>query len=110
WEGIKKNGHQELRGKFCLGVLRAVSRGSRKPAAVRRPPFVSNGFCECKRSAARSGAGCRGRGRHCDGETCPTLSRHLVARARTLRKTNRRLSRQRRVRHGQSCGQKRDLR
>ena len=54
--------------KFASALLRAVPRGGRVDAAVRRPARLPDGPGERRRGAARGGARHRGRRRHRDGE------------------------------------------
>ena len=43
---LRSNWDYELCGQVRVGFLRAIPRGCRKPAAVRRPALLSDGFCE----------------------------------------------------------------
>ncbi len=102
--GPARDADRRLLGEVRLGVLRAVPRGRRLGAVVRRPAWLSDGSRKRPRGAARVRAG-RRRGRRRDhGQARAALSRRDPGGARTLRPAAGGVQRLRRVRDGQSGG------
>ena len=96
-----------VRGEVLLGVLRAVPRGRRVGAEVRRPPIAPDGSGQRRGGAARGRAGHRRRRRHRDGEAGAALSRRHRAREGRVRLSDRGVPRERRVRDAEGGGAQR---
>ena len=72
-----------VRRQVRLGVLRAVPRGGRERARLRRPARLPDGPGQRARGAARGRARRRGGGRHRDGQAGAGVPRHRRAGARS---------------------------
>ena len=99
--GFEQHRHHVVRGEVLLGVLRAVPRGRRLDAAVRRSAQPPDGSGQRRGSAARGRDRHRRRRRHRDGQAGAAVSRRARQGERALRPADRRVSRQRRVRDDQ---------
>ena len=99
--GASRDADRRVLGEVRLGVLRAVPRGGRLGAVVRRPARLPDGSGERPRGAPRVRAGHR-RGRRRDhGQAGAPVPRRDPRRPRALRPAARRLQRLRRVRDGE---------
>ena len=83
--GLRRHRHPLLRGEVRVRLLRAVPRGGRLGAAVRRPAQLPDGPRQRARGAARGAARRGGRRRHGDGEAGAALPRRHPRRARERR-------------------------
>ena len=67
-EALRRDADRRLLGEVRLGLLRALPRGGRVGALVRRPPRLPDGPPERPRGAARVRARSRGGRRRADGQ------------------------------------------